>query len=469
MNNEDFKYWLNKASQWSAEYREKVADQPVRAQTAPGDIGQQISSSPPDEPHSMEDIFNDFVDIIPPGLTHWQHPRFFAYFPSNAAPPAVVAELLATAIGAQCMLWQTSPAATELEVAMVDWLRQAVGLPDSFKGVLQDTASSATLCAVLTMRELALNFKGNADGLFGQPVLRVYASEHTHSSVDKAMWVAGLGQANLVKVASDDSFAMLPDELEKAILDDLEAGRVPAGVVACVGGTSIGATDNVRAVCEVAKRYGLYTHVDAAWAGSAMICPEYRHFWTGVELADSMVLNPHKWLGAPMECSAHFVQEPEKLVKTLAIQPEYLKTYGKDGIINFSEWGVQLGRRFRALKLWFLLRAYGLDGLRERIRNHVAWAEMLASRLEDEKDFEVVTAPMLSLFSFRYSPEGCEDLDAINLALVNKINDQGSIYLTQSHFAGQLIIRFQAGQFDMQESDIEIAYQAIVECARDLV
>ena len=223
---------------------------------------------------------------------------------------------------------------------------------------------------------------------------------------------------------------------------------LPAGVVVCVGGTSVGAIDRVRPVCELAAAEGLYTHVDAAWAGSAMICPEFRTLWDGAELADSIVFNPHKWLGTSMDCSAHFVREPEALVKTLAIQPEYLKTYGKDGIVNFSEWSVQLGRRFRALKVWFLLRAYGLDGLRTRIRNHVAWAEDLAKRLGAEPDFEIVTEPILSLFSFRYVPQsGADDLDQLNLSLVNRINDDGDIYLTQTMHDGRLVIRFVAGAF----------------------
>jgi aromatic-L-amino-acid decarboxylase len=367
------------------------------------------------------------------------------------------------------MLWQTSPAATELEIAMVDWLRQAVGLPEGFKGVLQDTASTATLCAVLTMRETALDWRGNQAGLTGQPALRIYASTRTHSSVDKALWVAGIGQDNLVKIPTDENFAMRVDELRAAIARDRADGLLPAGVIVCVGGTSIGAMDDVHQVCSVAREAGIYSHVDAAWAGSAMICPEYRHFWDGVELADSIVLNPHKWLGASMECSAHFVREPETLIKTLAIQPEFLKTHGRDGLVNFSEWSVQLGRRFRALKLWFLLRAYGLQGLRERIHNHVAWAEQLARRLGAERDFEITTAPILSLFSFRYKPDDAgADLDALNLRLVNAINDDGRIYLTQTSHDGTLVVRFVAGQFDAQESDVEIAFDTICEVARAL-
>jgi len=331
MKKSEYGRWSHAASDWSTSYLNSVDSFPVRAQSAPGDIAEQIPESPPESAESMEAIMEDFSRIVPPGMTHWQHPRFFAYFPSNAAPAAMIAEQLAGSMAAQCMLWQTSPAATEIEVRMVNWLRQSVGLPDTFDGVLQDTASSATLCAILTMREKALDWKGNQQGLSNLPTVRVYASTRTHSSIDKAMWVAGLGQDNLVKINTTEDFSLDIDELAAAIKADRDKGLLPAGIVVCVGGTSMGATDKVRAVCELAKKEGLYTHIDAAWAGSAMICPEYRHLWDGAELADSIVLNPHKWLGASMECSAHFVKDPATLVKTLAIQPEYLKTYGQDG------------------------------------------------------------------------------------------------------------------------------------------
>lgn len=466
----DFRAWSHRASDWAADYRETLEKQPVRPVVQPGSVADQIADSPPEIGEAMEAIFADFEEIIPAGMTHWQHPRFFAYFQSNAAPAAQLAEQLATAFASQCMLWQTSPAATELEIRMVDWLRQSLGLSPSFKGSFQDTASSATLCAVLTMREVALNFKGNQEGLFGKPPLRIYASGRTHSSIDKALWVAGLGQDNLVKIPTGPGphFPMDAQELKAAIARDKAAGFVPAGIVICVGGTSIGATDNVNEICDIAEQEGLYTHLDAAWAGSAMICPEYRYLWEGVDRVDSIVVNPHKWLGVPMECSLHLVRDPDSLVQTLAIQPEYLKTHGKDGIVNFSEWSVQLGRRFRALKVWFLMRSYGLDGLRQRIRNHVHWAEQLAARLAAEPDFEIVTQPVLSLFSFRHVPESSADLDAHNIALVNALNDDGRIYLTQTHHEGQLVIRFVAGQFDTTEQDIEIANQAIVEVARGL-
>lgn len=471
MKKSEFEKWSQQATRWSTQYLNDIEKYPVRAQTFPGEIAAQIPDAAPDEAESMEQIMADFEHIIPPGMTHWQHPRFFAYFPSNAAPAAMIAEQLATSMAAQCMLWQTSPSATELEQRMVDWLRQAVGLPEAFDGVLQDTASTATLCAILTMRERALDWEGNQKGLSSFPPLRVYASSRTHSSIDKAMWIAGLGQDNLVKIDTDAEFAMDASKLRAAIDADIASGHKPAGIVVCVGGTSMGATDRVREVCEIAQEYNLFTHVDAAWAGSAMICPEYRHMWDGIELADSVVLNPHKWLGASMECSAHFIKDPASLVRTMAIQPEYLKTYGKDGIVNFSEWSVQLGRRFRALKVWFLLRAYGLNGLKTMIRNHVQWSEKLATQLGTEADFEITTQPILSLFTFRYTPESVKDTDALdelNRNLVTAINDDGRIYLTQSVHDGVSVIRFMCGQFDMEETDIDVAFTVIIEIARSL-
>ena len=467
MDKQTFRHWSHRASDWAADYLETVSDRPVRPNRDPGETLRQLEPAPPEEAEPMEAIFADFERIIPDGMTHWQHPRFFAYFQSNAAPAAIVAEQLAGAMAAQCMLWQTSPAATELEVRMVDWLRQAVGLPDAFSGSLQDTASSATLCAVLIMRERALGWTGNQTGLAGGPTLRVYASTGTHTSIDKAMWVAGLGQDNLVKIPTDANQALDVGRLRAAIAADREAGYRPAGVIACVGGTSTGASDDVEAVCRVGHEENLYTHVDAAWAGSAMICPEFRTLWRGAENADSVVFNPHKWLGASMECSAHFVRDPQLLLRTLAIHPEFLKTYGKDGLVDFSEWSVQLGRRFRALKVWFLLRAYGLEGLRARIRNHVAWSRRLAERLAAEPDFEIVTPPVLSLFSFRHAPPGFDgDLNVHNRVLTDAINDDGRIYLTQTMHDGKLVIRFVAGQFEMQKSDIDVAFDTITRIAR---
>lgn len=467
MEKNEFAEWSRKAAEWGVEYRAGLGEQPVRARTAPGDIARQIAAEPPVSGESMDAIFADFENIIMPGMTHWQHPRFFAYFPANAAPVSVIAEYLVSAMAAQCMLWQTSPAATELETKVLDWLRQAIGLPEGFSGVIQDSASSATLAAVLTMRERALAWNGNKAGLAANPAVRVYASTQVHTSIDRAIWVSGIGEQNLVRIPSSGPLkSMDVDALEAAILADKAEGLLPAGVIACTGGTSTGACDNIADVVRVAHAHGLYVHVDAAWASSAMICEEFHHLWAGVEAADSVVFNPHKWLGAQFDCSAHFIRSPEDLVKTLAIQPEYLKTHGRDGIVNYSEWSVPLGRRFRALKLWFLLRYHGLEGLRAIIRNHVRWSQGLAERLRREPGFEIVTEPVLSLFSFRHT--GGADRDVHNIALVNAINEDGRIYLTQTRVDGAIAIRFQAGSFEMTEADIDIAFEAITENARRL-
>jgi aromatic-L-amino-acid decarboxylase len=459
MNWDEFPEWGARISDWAADYHKTIRDRPVRAQTAPGDIAVQLDQTPPEASTGMDTIMADFERIVMPGITHWQHPRFFAYFPANAAPPSMLAEMLVSTIAAQCMLWQTSPAATEMETVMLDWLRQAIGLPDGFAGVIQDSASSATLAAVLTMRERALNWKGNQMGLSGQPRLRIYCSAEVHTSVDRAIWVAGIGQDNLVRVPVKGALrSMDPDALRALIQQDIADGHQPAGVIACTGGTGTGASDDLAQVLQIARDFDLYSHVDAAWAGAGMICPEFRDLWAGVELADSIVFNPHKWLGAQFDCSAHFLRDPSSLVQTLAIQPEYLKTHGHDNLINYSEWSVPLGRRFRALKLWFLIRSYGLEGLRTRLRNHVAWAQELCEQLRADARFDIVTDPILSLFTFRLTGKD----DAAMIDYVNRINDDGRIYITQTRVDGQIVVRFQVGQFDATQADVNVARDVMI-------
>ncbi len=468
-----FERWGEWAVKWAAEYRRGLRDRPVRAQTAPGDVLRALPATPPEAGEPMERILADFERLIPDAMTHWQHPRFFAYFPANAAPPSVLAEILVNAIAAQCMLWQTSPAATELETRMLGWLREAIGLPGAFSGVIQDSASTATLAAVLAMRERALEGRGNRDGLAGETPVRIYSSVEAHSSIERAIWIAGVGARNLARVPTEGARrGMSPEALDSAIRADLAAGLAPAGIVASVGGTGVGAVDDLASIAEVAERRGLYLHVDAAWAGAAMICPEHRDLWRGVERADSVVFNPHKWLGAQFDCTAHFLRDPSALLGALAIRPEYLKTHHLDrdlaqGAVDYSEWSIPLGRRFRALKIWFLIRAYGLDGLRETIRNHVAWSRELAERLRARPEFEIVTEPMLSLFTFRRRPARLRGdaaaLDAHNLRLLNAINDDGRIYLTQTKVDGALVIRFQAGSFDCAREDVALAHDVIVE------
>ena len=454
---DEFAHWGKHISDWAADYHRTLGDRPVRAQTKSGDIGAQLPSHPPEIGEGMEAILSDFEQIVMPGMTHWQHPRFFAYFPANAAPPSMLAEMLVNTVAAQCMLWQTSPAATEMEIAMVDWLRHALGLPEGYRGVIQDSASSATLSAVLTMRERATGFTGNRDGLSGKGALRIYCSDQVHSSIDRACWVAGIGQANLVKLpTTGPRCAMDVEALSRAIAEDRAAGHIPAGVIAITGGTGIGASDELGPVLSVAQREGLYTHLDAAWAGSAMICPEYRDdFWAGVEGYDSIVFNPHKWLGAQFDCSIQFLADPTPQLNTLKIEPEYLKTSGET-VTNFSEWTIPLGRRFRALKIWFLIRSYGLEGLRTRIRNHVNWSREMCEAIRLMPGFEITSEPILSLFSFR-----CPGDDEAQQRLVDALNDDGRIYITQGSFEGRRVIRFMVGQFDTTRDDVMMAADAI--------
>ncbi|MEN8892837.1 pyridoxal phosphate-dependent decarboxylase family protein [Planktotalea arctica] len=464
---DEFEGWSKQMATWAADYHRTLRDRPVRAQVAPGDTLALLPGSAPNCAEPMDTIIADFERIVMPGITHWQHPRFFAYFPSNAAPPSILAEQIVSAISAQCMLWQTSPSATELETRMMEWICEGLGLPDDFTGVIQDSASSATLAAVLNMRERALDWQGNQTGLTGHKALRIYCSDQVHSSIDRAIWVAGIGQNNLVKLPTKGPRKSIDIEaLNMAITKDRAEGYLPAGIVAVTGATGMGACDDIMAITQVAMDEGLFTHLDAAWAGSAMFCPEFREIWAGAERCDSIVFNPHKWLGAQFDCSVQFLRNPDALRQTLAIRPEYLKTHTQTEVTDYSEWSLPLGRRFRALKLWFLMRAYGLDGLRARMRNHVAWAEALAKRIGAEDDFEIVTDPIFSLFTFRYLKG--DDLDDLNQRLVDRLNDDGRIYLTQTFVDDQKVIRFQIGQFDCTEEDVNFAFDTICEIARSL-
>ena len=456
MNHDELRDWSKRAADWAHGYHAGLRDRPVRPDIAPGSVAARLPAAAPESPEPMEAIWDDFLALVPDNVTHWQHPRFFAYFPANAAPASMLAEQLANAIAAQAMLWQTAPAATEIEQVMVRWLAQAVGLP-MLRGVLHDSATTATLSAILTMRERATDWAGNDAGLAALPQVRIYASDQTHSSVDKAVRIAGIGQDNLVKVATDETGAMRPEALRKAIRADRAAGLLPAGVVVCAGGTSVGAFDPVADVITVARAEGLMTHVDAAWAGSAMICPEFRALWAGAEGADSVVMNPHKWLGAQFDCAVQFLADPRPQIRTLGLRPDYLQTQGMDEITNFNEWTVPLGRRFRALKLWFLMRAEGLEGLRARIRNHVAWARASAADIAAIPGVTLTSRPVLSLFSFALHD------DAATEALLARINADGRIYLTQTRHRGRFVIRVQVGQFDCTADDVAMIAQVVKE------
>ncbi|MCU0834871.1 MAG: pyridoxal-dependent decarboxylase [Chromatiaceae bacterium] len=374
MDHQAFRRYGHELIDWVADYFEQVEDYPVRAQVQPGEIKAQLPAAPPVAGEAMEQILVDFQTIVLPGMTHWQHPGWFAYFPANNSPPSVLGELLTAGLGAQCMIWQTSPAAAELEEVVMDWLRQMLGLPPGMTGVIQDTSSTATLCALLAARERATDFAANRGGV-RQP-LRVYTSEEGHSSIDKGVKIAGYGIENLRRIPTDERFAMIPEALDAALREDREQGLQPACVIATLGTTSSTALDPLEPIGEICARHGVWFHVDAAFGGTAALLDEKRGMLKGAERLDSFVFNPHKWMLTNFDCSAFFVKDPGTLIRTFEIHPEYLKTGHDAQVRNYRDWGIQLGRRFRALKLWFVIRSYGVEGLRAMVREHLRLAEL---------------------------------------------------------------------------------------------
>ncbi|MBF2734825.1 MAG: aspartate aminotransferase family protein [Betaproteobacteria bacterium AqS2] len=470
MDEAEYRKWAAAAAEWTAAYRAGLREMPVRAQIEPGSVLAQLPAAAPEQGEDFAQIFADFERLVPPALTHWQHPRFFAYFPANATMPSVIAEQLTAAIAANCMLWQTSPAGTEMEIRMLEWLSGLCGLPASWQGVIQDSASSGTLAAVLTARERATGWQGNEAGLAGGPPLRMYYSRHAHASVPKAIMLAGLGRANAVAIDLDADGAMDAGALERAIEADRAAGMKPAGVVATVGATSTGDADGLAATGAVVRRHGLYGHVDAAWAGSAALCPEHRGLLDGLEQWDSYLFNPHKWLGTNFDLCAHYLKDPAAQIRTFGAQPDYLQTAGVEQPADFSSWTAPLGRRFRALKLWFVLRSYGAEGLRTMIRNHVAWAEEAERALAAQPGFAICAPRRLSLFLFRHEPAGLGDaaLDEHNARLLEAINDDGFLYLTQTRLAGRYALRLQVGAAAATRDDVLASVERIAEIAASL-
>lgn len=471
MEIEEFRHWSKEAADWAADYRANLVDMPVRASSKPGAYLQALPSSPPQTGEKFSLIFSDFERLVPPGVTHWQHPRFFAYFPANASLPSVIAEQLTASMGLQCMLWQTSPVATEMEIRMLDWLGQMCGLPRNWEGVIQDSASGATFAAVVTARERALQWQGHATGMANHPVLRFYGSEHCHSSVGKAVFLAGIGMDNLVRIAVDGEGKMDTAALRAQVHADRAAGYLPAGVIACVGSTGTGTSDNLRAVGGVCQEEDLYCHIDAAWAGNAMVCEEHRHLIDGLELADSFVFNPHKWLGANFDLSAHFVKDSSSLVRTLATNPEYLKTQHATGMMpDFCNWSAPLGRRFRALKLWFVIRSFGVEGIRLMIRNHIAWTHMASDILAAHPDFELLAGPNLSLLVFRHRPRHFDTarLNQHNSHLLDAVNAAGFTYVTQTMVGDSYGIRLQVGHTSTTKHNVTEAVDHIITIATEL-
>jgi aromatic-L-amino-acid decarboxylase len=466
MDNHSFRKYAHELVDWMADYLEQVEKLPVKAQVEPGEIYRQIPENAPLKGETMNEIFVDFNKIILPGMTHWQSPNFFAYFPANSSYPSVLAEMLTATLGAQCMKWEVSPAATELEERMMNWLKSMTGLPEYFHGVIQDTASTATLTAILTAREKHSEFQVNEKGMKWFDSFRVYCSTETHSSIEKAVKIAGIGSQNLVKVGVDSELRLDPRLLKESIESDLKVGNKPVCVIATIGTTGVTAIDPLKKIGEICSRYGIWLHVDAAFAGSALILPEYRWMIKGVEYADSFVFNPHKWLFTNFDCSAYFVKDKYSLLRTLQVIPEYLKTQNQGRVNDYCDWGVPLGRRFRALKLWFMLRSFGVETLQEKLRSHILMARELAEKIHQEEEFEMMAPVTLNLVCFRFRPKGVEDeneLNRINEKLLKQINASGKAYMSHTKVNGKFVIRMVIAQTNVEQRHVDQAWKLVRE------
>ncbi|HWO88739.1 MAG TPA: pyridoxal-dependent decarboxylase [Gemmatimonadales bacterium] len=457
----EYRRHLHQVADLIADYLAGVERYPVLPRLRPGELRARLPESPPEEPEPLEAILADYRELIEPNVTHWNHPGFLAYFATSGSVPGILGEALAAGLNVQAMLWRTGPAATELEQHVCDWLRRLVGLPADFSGHINDTASSSSLIALASARHRAWP-DSRAAGVRSAPPLRVYASEHAHSSIDKACITLGMGIDSVVKVAADERYAMRPDALEAAIAADRAAGRLPVAVVATIGTTSSTAIDPVAAVAHVARAEGLWLHIDAAYAGPAAACPELRSHFAGWELADSIVLNPHKWLFTPMDCSVLLVRDPDAVRAAFNLTPEYLRT-AEAGALNLSEFGPQLGRRFRALKLWFVLRAYGAAGLRERLREHCALAREFAGWVDAEPGFERCAPVPFSVVCFRAVPAGRsgEEADRFNEKLLAAVNDAGPVFLSHTRLGGRIVLRVAIGNIRTGRDHVRAAWDLV--------
>lgn len=467
MDTESFRKHAHALVDWMADYFENVEDYPVSPNIKPGDIIKQLPKAAPEKAESFDQIFADFKNVIMPGITHWESPNFMAYFPANKSKASVLGEMLMSTLGSQCMIWLTSPAAAELEEQVMNWMRDMIGLPKSFTGVIQDTASTATLCALLTAREKYSNFQVNERG-FNEEKFVVYASEQIHSSIDKAVKIAGLGSANLRKIKVDEAFAMQPNDLENKIKEDIKAGFQPLCVISAIGTTSTTAIDPIASISSICQSYRVWHHVDAAYAGTALVCPEMRWMAEGAEHADSFVFNPHKWMFTNFDCSAYFVKDPSALVNTFSITPDYLKTNVDDEVKNYRDWGIPLGRRFRALKLWFVIREMGVEGIQEKIRKHISLGKWLAKQVDEHEDFELMAPVPLNTVCFRYTNGVASQLDELNEKIMNTINKSGKLFFTQTRLNGKFTLRLALGNTNLEAYHVENAWQLIQETAEQI-
>jgi aromatic-L-amino-acid decarboxylase len=469
MSIEEFRRQGREVIDWIADYYQQIESFPVLSRVKPGEIRAALPADPPAEGEPFEAMLSDVGRVVLPGITHWQSPNFFAFFPSNTSGPSILGELLSAGLGVQGMLWATSPACTELETHVLDWLVGMLGLPETFLstgkggGVIQDTASSATLCALLAARERATGGAANERGCDGR--VTAYASSQAHSSIEKAVKIAGLGRENLRLVEVDETFAMRPEALAEAVARDRREGKIPGFVCATVGTTSSNAMDPVRAIGEVCRKEGVWLHVDAAMAGTAALCPEYRRLQDGLELADSYCFNPHKWMFTNFDCDCFYVADRAALIGAMSVLPEYLRNQASasGAVIDYRDWHIQLGRRFRALKLWFVIRYYGVEGLRAHVRRHVELAQRFAGWVRADERFELAAPAPLNLVCFRHRTG-----DAANQELLDRLNASGDLYLTHTRLQDRLTLRLSIGQAHTEQRHVEQAWKRIREEAARL-
>ena len=455
---------------WIAEYLEHSERYPVLSAVQPGAVRSSLDAVPPEDAEPLEEIIRDFETKIVPGITHWNHPGFFGYFATSSSVPGIIAEMLTATLDVKAMLWRTSPAATELEQLVTDWLRQMLGMGDGWFGITTDTASISSMLALAAAREAKPELEIRERGMAGRtdlPRLRVYASPHAHSSVDKAALALGLGLENVVKIDDDELFRMKPEALERAITWDRGRGFMPMACVATVGTTSMSSIDPVPAIAEICKREGVWLHVDGAYGGTLAVVPEYRYVLDGVEQADSLVVNPHKWLFTPFDCSVFFVKRPDVLKRAFSLVPEYLVTRDQDDVVNYMDYGVQLGRRFRALKLWMVIRAFGTRGLADRLRAHCALARTFASWVEASNDWELMAPVPFSLVCFRFAPPELDDetRDRVNEAIMHRVNAGGDVFLSHTKLHGKYTLRLAIGNIRTEERHVALAWEKLREAA----
>jgi aromatic-L-amino-acid/L-tryptophan decarboxylase len=461
---DEFRHYGHRLIDWLADYHEGLAKRPVMAKTRPGEVRDALPSAPPDQPEDFAAVIADLDRIVVPGLSLWQHPRFFGYFPANALPSGILADFVSTGLGVIGLSWQSSPAVTEVEEVVTDWLRQMLGLSPAWSGVIQDTASTSTLVALICARERATDYALARGGLQGEKrTPRVYVSAHAHSSVDKGALLAGFGRENLRLIPFDGKYAMSADALAETVAADIANGDKPCAIVATVGTTATTAIDPIADIAAVARRHGVWLHVDAAMAGSAMILPECRWMWDGVEGADSLVINAHKWLGAPFDCSLYYVRDPEHLMRVMSTNPSFLQSSVDGEVKNLRDWGIPLGRRFRALKLWFVIREQGVSGLQKRLRRDMANARRLAELAAAAPGWRVVAPVNLQTVCVRHEPEGLdgEALDKHTTEWVEAVNRSGAAYLTPAILDGRWMARVSIGALATEAADVDAVWAAM--------